>query len=165
MSAHGPLTYVQQPLSPRPLIPLFHSSRRVTASRTASSTCPFPRPSLCQWPRTQRRQPRASPEASLCSFSRSPARLRSSHPLPKPTSSSQSPCSPLLNHLAGYTRVIVEKPFGRDLDSSRELGKGLSQALTEEQIYRIDHYLGAGSPPARSDPLNASHRIFCCLKF
>lgn len=43
---------------------------------------------------------------------------------------------------AGYTRVIVEKPFGRDLESSRELGRGLSEALTEEQIYRIDHYLG-----------------------
>lgn len=43
---------------------------------------------------------------------------------------------------AGYTRVIVEKPFGRDLESSRELGRGLAEALTEEQIYRIDHYLG-----------------------
>jgi len=42
----------------------------------------------------------------------------------------------------GYTRVIVEKPFGRDLESSRALGRGLYEALTEEQIYRIDHYLG-----------------------
>jgi glucose-6-phosphate 1-dehydrogenase len=42
----------------------------------------------------------------------------------------------------GYTRVIVEKPFGRDLESSRALGSGLYEALTEEQIYRIDHYLG-----------------------
>ena len=45
-------------------------------------------------------------------------------------------------HPPGYTRVIVEKPFGRDLESSRELGRGLAEALTEEQIYRIDHYLG-----------------------
>jgi glucose-6-phosphate 1-dehydrogenase len=42
----------------------------------------------------------------------------------------------------GYTRVIVEKPFGRDLESSRALDRSLAEALSEEQIYRIDHYLG-----------------------
>ena len=42
----------------------------------------------------------------------------------------------------GWTRVIVEKPFGRDADSSRELAEGLARHLTEDQIYRIDHYLG-----------------------
>lgn len=42
----------------------------------------------------------------------------------------------------GWTRVIVEKPFGRDSESSAELTRGLKQHLTEEQIYRIDHYLG-----------------------
>ncbi|GBG63153.1 hypothetical protein CBR_g36922 [Chara braunii] len=42
----------------------------------------------------------------------------------------------------GWTRVIVEKPFGRDADSSAELTNGLAQYLSEEQIYRIDHYLG-----------------------
>eukprot|EP00897_Mesotaenium_endlicherianum_P003310 jgi/Mesen1/3006/ME000177S02280 len=42
----------------------------------------------------------------------------------------------------GFTRVIVEKPFGRDSESSAELARGLSEYLTEEQIYRIDHYLG-----------------------
>lgn len=42
----------------------------------------------------------------------------------------------------GWTRVIVEKPFGRDSDSSRELGAGLARHLSEDQIYRIDHYLG-----------------------
>lgn len=42
----------------------------------------------------------------------------------------------------GWTRVIVEKPFGRDSESSAELTRGLKQFLTEEQIYRIDHYLG-----------------------
>ncbi|KAH7365067.1 hypothetical protein KP509_18G007400 [Ceratopteris richardii] len=42
----------------------------------------------------------------------------------------------------GWTRVIVEKPFGRDSESSAELTRGLTQFLTEEQIYRIDHYLG-----------------------
>lgn len=42
----------------------------------------------------------------------------------------------------GVTRVIVEKPFGRDLTSSRELTAALAQDLSEEQTYRIDHYLG-----------------------
>ena len=42
----------------------------------------------------------------------------------------------------GWTRVIVEKPFGRDLESSKELSRCLYKYLEEEQIYRIDHYLG-----------------------
>jgi glucose-6-phosphate 1-dehydrogenase len=39
-------------------------------------------------------------------------------------------------------RVIVEKPFGRDLQSARQLNDMISRFLTESQIYRIDHYLG-----------------------
>ncbi|KAI9125829.1 hypothetical protein K1719_003247 [Acacia pycnantha] len=42
----------------------------------------------------------------------------------------------------GWTRVIVEKPFGRDSESSAALTKSLKQYLTEDQIFRIDHYLG-----------------------
>ncbi|XP_076131632.1 glucose-6-phosphate 1-dehydrogenase isoform X1 [Alosa pseudoharengus] len=42
----------------------------------------------------------------------------------------------------GWNRVIVEKPFGRDLQSSEELSNHLSSLFTEDQIYRIDHYLG-----------------------
>ncbi|CAK9151874.1 unnamed protein product [Ilex paraguariensis] len=42
----------------------------------------------------------------------------------------------------GWTRVIVEKPFGRDSESSGELTTCLKQYLTEDQIFRIDHYLG-----------------------
>ncbi len=41
-----------------------------------------------------------------------------------------------------WRRVIVEKPFGRDLKSARELNGQLAKVLREEQIYRIDHYLG-----------------------
>ena len=41
-----------------------------------------------------------------------------------------------------WTRVIVEKPFGRDVDSAKELNRELKQILNEQQIYRIDHYLG-----------------------
>ncbi|GAA0171655.1 dehydrogenase [Lithospermum erythrorhizon] len=42
----------------------------------------------------------------------------------------------------GWTRVIVEKPFGRDSESSAALTKSLKQYLDEDQIFRIDHYLG-----------------------
>ena len=52
------------------------------------------------------------------------------------------------NHLfdedEGWRRVIIEKPFGYDLDSAQALQKRISRYLTEEQIYRIDHYLGKG---------------------
>lgn len=41
-----------------------------------------------------------------------------------------------------WTKVIVEKPFGHDLLSAQELQKNLTQYFKEEQIYRIDHYLG-----------------------
>nr|GMD57829.1 glucose-6-phosphate 1-dehydrogenase, chloroplastic [Ipomoea batatas] len=42
----------------------------------------------------------------------------------------------------GWTRVIVEKPFGRDSESSAVLTRSLKQYLKEDQIFRIDHYLG-----------------------
>lgn len=42
----------------------------------------------------------------------------------------------------GDTRVIIEKPFGRDSASYEKLSESLAKELTEEQIYRIDHYLG-----------------------
>ncbi len=41
-----------------------------------------------------------------------------------------------------WRRVIIEKPFGHDLESARKLNKNISTVLTESQIYRIDHYLG-----------------------
>ncbi len=41
-----------------------------------------------------------------------------------------------------WRRVVVEKPFGTDLASAKELQSGLTKNLKESQIYRIDHYLG-----------------------
>ena len=41
-----------------------------------------------------------------------------------------------------WRRVVIEKPFGRDLDSARLLNAEIRQVLDERQIYRIDHYLG-----------------------
>ncbi|MER3498709.1 MAG: glucose-6-phosphate dehydrogenase [Chitinophagaceae bacterium] len=51
--------------------------------------------------------------------------------------SSQKLCSNSLT-----TRIVFEKPFGHDLQSAHELNKLLSGMFKEEQIYRIDHYLG-----------------------
>ncbi|WP_026583169.1 glucose-6-phosphate dehydrogenase [Bacillus sp. J33] len=42
----------------------------------------------------------------------------------------------------GWKRLIIEKPFGHDLKSAQELNEKLSKAFEEEEIYRIDHYLG-----------------------
>jgi glucose-6-phosphate 1-dehydrogenase len=41
-----------------------------------------------------------------------------------------------------WRRVIIEKPFGHDLESARELNRRIREILEERQIYRIDHYLG-----------------------
>eukprot|EP01121_Diplochlamys_sp_Union-15-3_P021786 TRINITY_DN9009_c0_g1_i1.p1 TRINITY_DN9009_c0_g1~~TRINITY_DN9009_c0_g1_i1.p1 ORF type:complete len:536 (-),score=102.65 TRINITY_DN9009_c0_g1_i1:72-1679(-) len=43
---------------------------------------------------------------------------------------------------SGWNRVIVEKPFGRDLNSFRVMSRELSAIFNEDEIYRIDHYLG-----------------------
>jgi len=60
----------------------------------------------------------------------------------------------ILNHLretglisrpssgAPWSRIIVEKPFGRDLESAMDLNRVAAESLDESQIYRIDHYLG-----------------------
>src|SRR5213594_1511684 len=59
---------------------------------------------------------------------------------------------PILKHLkaaglnetckGSWARVIVEKPFGTDLASARELNRVVSNSFSEEQTYRIDHFLG-----------------------
>jgi len=43
---------------------------------------------------------------------------------------------------SGYRRIIIEKPFGKDLKSSKKLNKILTNGFKEKQIFRIDHYLG-----------------------
>jgi glucose-6-phosphate 1-dehydrogenase len=48
----------------------------------------------------------------------------------------------LLNEDQGWRRIVVEKPFGADLSSARELNRRLLALAGEHQIYRIDHYLG-----------------------
>jgi glucose-6-phosphate 1-dehydrogenase len=48
----------------------------------------------------------------------------------------------LTNQSDGFKRVIIEKPFGYDFESGNELNKKLHSLIAEDQIYRIDHYLG-----------------------
>ena len=45
----------------------------------------------------------------------------------------------------GFRRVVIEKPFGMDLQTAQQLNKDLQEVLDESQIYRIDHYLGKES--------------------
>ena len=45
-------------------------------------------------------------------------------------------------HDAGWRRVVIEKPFGRDLDSAIRLNREVGKVFRERQVYRIDHYLG-----------------------
>ncbi len=48
----------------------------------------------------------------------------------------------LQKEIGGYGRLIIEKPFGYDLTSAKKLNSRLHEIFNEEQIYRIDHYLG-----------------------
>lgn len=47
-----------------------------------------------------------------------------------------------LGDTKGWKRLLIEKPFGHDLQSARELNHNLSHSFQEDEIYRIDHYLG-----------------------
>jgi glucose-6-phosphate 1-dehydrogenase len=47
-----------------------------------------------------------------------------------------------LNKSEGWTRLVIEKPFGHDLESAQELNEVVHQHFAEDQVYRIDHYLG-----------------------
>ncbi len=48
----------------------------------------------------------------------------------------------MVDRRAGWRRVVIEKPFGSDLASAQNLNRLLHDVLAEDQIYRIDHYLG-----------------------
>ena len=48
----------------------------------------------------------------------------------------------MANPEKGTVRCIIEKPFGHDLQSARELNDEINKVLSEDQIFRIDHYLG-----------------------
>jgi glucose-6-phosphate 1-dehydrogenase len=48
----------------------------------------------------------------------------------------------LANDEHGWARIIIEKPFGRDLQSARALNEAVARVFREDQVYRIDHFLG-----------------------
>jgi hypothetical protein len=45
-------------------------------------------------------------------------------------------------HDGGWRRIVIEKPFGHDLDSAKRLNREVGKVFRESQVYRIDHYLG-----------------------
>jgi glucose-6-phosphate 1-dehydrogenase len=47
-----------------------------------------------------------------------------------------------LTDVTGYKRLVIEKPFGHDLESAKVLNQQIRQAFSESEVYRIDHYLG-----------------------
>jgi len=77
-------------------------------------------------------------------FSRNIAFYLSISPADFGTVLEQLSVNQLFDEELGWRRVIIEKPFGYDLDSAQALQKRISHYLSEEQIYRIDHYLGKG---------------------
>src|SRR5690606_31183751 len=50
--------------------------------------------------------------------------------------------SGLADESSGSRRVVIEKPFGTDLASARQLNEAVHRVFSEGQVYRIDHYLG-----------------------
>lgn len=48
----------------------------------------------------------------------------------------------LADYVDGWTRIVIEKPYGRDLKTAKNLEKLVHDVFNEDQIYRIDHYLG-----------------------
>ena len=48
----------------------------------------------------------------------------------------------LAKNTAGWSRIVIEKPFGHDLESARTLNRVVNEVFAEEAVFRIDHYLG-----------------------
>ncbi|MFC5406038.1 glucose-6-phosphate dehydrogenase [Cohnella soli] len=62
----------------------------------------------------------------------------------------------------GWKRLVIEKPFGHDLASARELNRKLSQSFAEEEVFRIDHYLGKAMVQ-KLESLQQSNPVFQAL--
>jgi len=77
----------------------------------------------------------STPPSSFAPVIRSLGQAGLAPPPPPPGSPPPVPPPP-------FARVIIEKPFGTDLDSARVLNREIHEILDERQIYRIDHYLG-----------------------
>jgi glucose-6-phosphate 1-dehydrogenase len=64
---------------------------------------------------------------------------------------------------SGWKRLVIEKPFGQDLKSAQALNHTLSQAFAEEEIFRIDHYLGK-SIVQRLESLRQIHPVLASIQ-
>ena len=95
-----------------------------TGSRMSPATSETTRPTSASQRRSTVRRPRSSTSRS------------------RPSSSAGSCRGSAEQGLTKTGRVVVEKPFGHDRDSARELAAEIHQNLDESQLYRIDHYLG-----------------------
>src|SRR5207302_9586538 len=62
-----------------------------------------------------------------------------------------------------WARVIVEKPFGTDLASARELNRIVRHSFSEEQTYRIDHFLGKERSEEHTSELQSRENLVCRL--
>ncbi|HEY7371816.1 MAG TPA: glucose-6-phosphate dehydrogenase [Polyangia bacterium] len=78
----------------------------------------------------------ATPPSSFASVIRSLGQAELA-PRPPPPTAPRPPGPP-----PPFARVIIEKPFGTDLETARSLNRDIHETLDERQIYRIDHYLG-----------------------
>ena len=101
----------------------------------------LPRRATSAEPKTSQRSPSCSTK------SKSPKRARASITWPRLRSSTDRPSSNLgrsglADENGGKRRVIIEKPFGTDLASARQLNTVVHSVFSEQQVYRIDHYLG-----------------------
>ena len=101
--------------------------------------------------RRRRRRPecstRTSPDALAEDRNRTPHRRQRAllplHPAqPVRASRPRHSATPALAKGNGWRRLVVEKPFGHDLASARELSDRLHEVFDESDVYRIDHYLG-----------------------
>ena len=106
---------------------------RCTSRAASSPIRPSTRSSRISWPRS----PSATAPAGTCSSTWPSLRTSSG----RSCAASARPGS-LGRDGDSWRRVIIEKPFGHDLDSARALSAELAAVLREDQIYRIDHYLG-----------------------
>ena len=106
-------------------------------STTTPATTPIRRPTSNSLSASRNSKPKRNSAATVSSTF--PLRRKSI-----PTSSSNS-AAPALSRPASpnsWVRIIIEKPFGRDLATAKELNKTVLNVFEEQQVYRIDHYLG-----------------------
>ena len=122
------------------VLPSTSAAWRSFAARIRYHRCDFDDPAafdaLADAPRRARR--RATARAATGSSTSRPSRRSS----PRSSPSSGRVGLDHERHDGGWRRVVIEKPFGHDLDSAKRLNREVGKVFRESQVYRIDHYLG-----------------------